>query len=158
MIFRCALISTLIACQSPDTSAAASPVTPPQASFTTAKGNITVKLEIADTPRTREEGLMHRKSLPADQGMLFVFSKEEDHRFWMKNTYLHLDMIFVNAAGKIIGIIENAEPGTLHTRGINQPSLYVIEVNGGFCRRYGIEAGTPMSLVGIPEKPAIEPW
>ena len=67
-------------------------------------------IEIADTEPAREKGLMFRKNLPDGQGMLFDFQREQDVSFWMKNTYIPLDMIFIRGNGRILRIAENAKP------------------------------------------------
>jgi hypothetical protein len=98
-------------------------------------------VEIADTEAQREKGLMFRKSLPDGQGMLFDFKREQDVSFWMQNTYIPLDMIFIRGDGSILRIVENAEP--LSTRFIPSggPVLAVLEVIGGTARKLGIAPG-----------------
>lgn len=107
----------------------------------------TFKSRIADTPQKREEGLMFVKDMPEDEGMLFIYSQEDSHTFWMKNTYIPLDIIFVNAEKKIIKIHSNAKP--LDTSVVYpslEPSMYVLEINGGIASKYGIKEGDTLSF------------
>jgi uncharacterized membrane protein (UPF0127 family) len=98
-------------------------------------------VEIADTDAAREKGLMYRKSLPEGSGMLFDFHQEQDVGFWMQNTYIPLDMLFIRADGRILRIAENTEP--LSTRVIRSggPVRAVLEVIGGTARKLGIAPG-----------------
>lgn len=110
---------------------------------------VRVKVEIAQTEEQRSRGLMFRDILPPFTGMIFIFDKADYHTFWMKNTYIPLDMIFIDSELKIAGIVENAEPLSLTPRTINKKSKYVLEVRGGFCSRYGIEAGNKVYFRGF---------
>jgi len=98
-------------------------------------------VEIADTDEQRARGLMFRKELPEGTGMLFDFKVEQDVGFWMKNTYISLDMIFIRRDGRILRIAENTEP--LSTRPIPSggPVLAVLEVIAGTAKRLGIAPG-----------------
>src|SRR5690348_6836692 len=98
-------------------------------------------VEIAETDASREKGLMFRKSLPEGQGMLFDFHQEQPVSFWMKNTYIPLDMIFISADGRILRIAENAEPLSERMIPSGAPVLAVLEVIGGTARRLGIATG-----------------
>lgn len=102
---------------------------------------VTVAVEIARTRSEREVGLMFRKQLGADQGMLFVFAQPQAQTFWMHNTLIPLDMLFVGADRRIIGIVANATPMSDRSLSVPGASLYVLEVNGGFCARHKITAG-----------------
>ncbi|QGA80229.1 DUF192 domain-containing protein [Candidatus Nanohalobium constans] len=111
-------------------------------------------VEIADTPQEREKGLMYREKLPIEQGMLFVFPEEDDRGFWMKNTLIPLDIIFVDSEGKIINIEEAVpEPNTsdenLKTYRSDAPAKYVIETNSSFVERENVEEG---DRVVIPDR------
>jgi len=101
----------------------------------------TVQVEVADTNSLRETGLMYRKHLDADAGMIFIFKSSTDLKFWMHNTEIPLDMIFADPSGKVIGIVANAQPFSDKLLGVVGNSQYVLEVNGGFCARKGIRAG-----------------
>lgn len=97
---------------------------------------------------------MFREQMDDDAGMLFLFDKMEVQSFWMKNTRLPLDMLFLDESGTIVGIVENAEPLSLTSRSVGLPSRYVLELNGGTSRRLGIEAGQKTRFVGVPGHPA----
>ena len=98
-------------------------------------------VEIADTEAEREKGLMFRKNLPDGQGMLFDFKREQEVSFWMKNTYIPLDMIFIQGNGRILRIVENANPLSTDLIPSEGPVLAVLEVSGGTARRLGIRPG-----------------
>ena len=116
--------------------------------FTSAKGEFLAKIdiEIAETEAKREQGLMYRNSMEENQGMLFIFEKDEYQSFWMKNTVIPLDMIFVNSHFKIVTIRKNAHPFDLSSYSSTAPAKYVIEVNAGFCDKYGIKEGDKISF------------
>lgn len=98
-------------------------------------------VEVVDNDTDRAKGLMFRRSLPEGTGMLFDFKTEQDVAFWMQNTYIPLDMIFIRADGRILRIAENAEP--MSTRQIQSGGkvLAVLEVIAGTTRKLGIVAG-----------------
>jgi uncharacterized membrane protein (UPF0127 family) len=98
-------------------------------------------LEIADTPIDIQIGLMHRTSMPRDHGMLFLFPDPRETRFWMKNTKIPLDMLFVDADGKIINIHRRATPDSLQGVPSGGKVLGVIEINGGRADEVGIKIG-----------------
>lgn len=108
------------------------------------------KVETADTPAKRELGLQYRKDLAPDSGMIFIFPDSSVQSFWMKNTPIPLDMIFIGADRKIVGIVEQTVPFSLDSRSVPAPSRYVLEINGGLSRRYGIKAGDGVRFEGIP--------
>lgn len=110
---------------------------------------IAVAVEIASNDADRARGLMFRRSMPADAGMIFAFPDEAPRSFWMENTYLSLDMIFARADGTIVGIVESAEPLTRTSRAVRGASKFVLEVNGGFCARHGIAPGDRLELLGL---------
>jgi uncharacterized protein len=115
-----------------------------------------VAVEVAATEESRTRGLMWRKALPAGQGMLFIFPDEEVRGFWMRNTLIPLDMLFITTEGRVVGIIENAEPRTLVNRSVGIPSQYVLEVPGGWCQANGIVRGAAAEFEGtsaIPVQP-----
>ena len=107
------------------------------------------QVEIADTPAKRELGLQYRRELPADQGMIFLFPNESQQTFWMKNTPIPLDMIFIDHDRKIVGIVEQATPFTLDSRSVNGASQYVLEINGGLSQKYGFVKGDSVRFEGI---------
>lgn len=122
----------------------------PKVTITTRDGKpVSFIVEIADTPSKREMGLMYRKEMAADRGMIFIFSQESPQSFWMKNTPLPLDMIFINADKEIVGIVERAVPFSLDPRGVSTPSQFVLEINGGLAQKHGIRAGDRVGFEGI---------
>ena len=127
--------------------ASASPKTFLTATCHTPTHTIVFQLEIANTEKSREQGLMDRKTLAPNTGMLFVFDRNVPHTFWMKNTYLSLDMIFLNEHKCIVGLVKSAEPLTETPRSISAPSKYVIEIAGGTSDLRGITVGQCMSFV-----------
>jgi uncharacterized membrane protein (UPF0127 family) len=122
----------------------------PRVTLHTASGDVAVAVEIADTPERRALGLMYRKELGADRGMLFVFDAPEILQFWMKNTQLPLDMIFIGDDRRVVGVVENAVPFTTTSRGVGKPSRYVLEVNAGFGARHKIAAGDEVRFENVP--------
>jgi uncharacterized protein len=102
-------------------------------------------VEIADTEPARERGLMFRKELPGGRGMLFDFHRDQQVGFWMRNTLIPLDMIFIDGRGRIANIAHSATPlseDVLYSKG---PVRAVLEVIGGTARRLGIEPGDHVS-------------
>jgi uncharacterized membrane protein (UPF0127 family) len=93
---------------------------------------------------------MFREHLPPDQGMLFLMEKEKPWAFWMRNTLIPLDMIFIAKDMTIAGIVENAEPRTETLREVKAPSLYVLEVNGGYCAAHRVTTGAKVRFEGVP--------
>ncbi len=98
-------------------------------------------VELALTDRQHAQGLMFRRSLPADAGMLFVYPRERELLMWMKNTFVPLDMIFADAQGRIVSIAKRTVPQSLEVISSRRPAKYVLEVNGGVTDRLGIEPG-----------------
>ena len=98
-------------------------------------------VDVADTDAMREKGLMFRKELPAGRGMLFDFFRDQPVGFWMKNTYIPLDMIFIRSDGRIVSIAENTEPLSERVIPAGAPVRAVLEVKGGTARRLGIQPG-----------------
>jgi uncharacterized protein len=123
------------------------------ATIDTGDRKLTFHVELAITPQEQERGLMYRNSLDPDAGMLFVSETERPHVFWMKNTLIPLDMIFIGANRRIVGIVQNAEPRTLTGRQVNGPSQYVLEIGGGLSGSLGIRAGQLVDFNGVPSPP-----
>jgi uncharacterized protein len=98
-------------------------------------------VEIADNDAEREKGLMYRKELPEGQGMLFDFHRDQEVSFWMQNTYIPLDMVFIRGDGRILRIAENTEPMSTRLIPSGGPVRAVLEVIGGTVRKLGIAPG-----------------
>ncbi len=101
----------------------------------------TLSVEVMRTVQEREHGLMDRRYLPADRGMLFQFDHEQSVMMWMKDTYIPLDMIFISPAGIVTHIHENAEPLSEAIISSEGPAFGVLEVNGGYARKIGLKPG-----------------
>src|SRR6478609_2719940 len=99
------------------------------------------KVEVARNDADRAQGLMYRRAMPADQGMLFDFAKVAPVSMWMQNTYLPLDMLFVRPDGTIARIAANTEPLSTQTIPSGEPILSVLELNAGTAARLGIKPG-----------------
>lgn len=111
--------------------------------------SVTVFVEIADTPDTQTLGLMYHQHLDPDHGMLFVFPDERPHAFWMKNTSIPLDLIFIARDGRIVGIHSNAEPFSLAPIDVGVPSRTVLEVNAGFAAAHGLAVGDAVAYRNV---------
>lgn len=102
---------------------------------------VTFLVEIADDPFERQKGLMYRESLPRDQGMLFVFARDGRYPMTMNNTYIPLDMIFIDSSHHVVELVENTEPKTDGPYGGDRMSSYALEVNAGSIEKYDINIG-----------------
>lgn len=111
-----------------------------------ASGSHRFRVWIARTPRHRAQGLMHVHTLDADRGMLFVFPAPLFASFWMKNTYVSLDMLFVRADGRIVNIAANTRPHSTEPQLAIEPVSAVLELAGGTAARLGIAAGDRLRL------------
>lgn len=101
-----------------------------------------LSVALARTPAQRAQGLMYRTTLPEGQGMLFDFTSLTRVRMWMKNTLIPLDMLFLDPTGRVIFIVENAQPGDLTPVGPDSPVLAVLELPGGQSRLWSLTPGT----------------
>lgn len=110
---------------------------------------VAVRVEVADTPAKREMGLQYRNELGDDQGMLFLFPREEVQAFWMKNTPISLDLIFISAQRKVVGIVRRAVPFSRATLSVPSPSQFVLEIKGGLSQRHGIKIGDGVRFQNI---------
>ncbi len=115
------------------------------------QGERKITVEVVSSPRAIQQGLMYRQHLPLDEGMLFLMGGEDVQSFWMKNTLISLDIIFIDKNFKIVGISANAEPRTEAPRTVGIPSSYVLEVNGGWSAQNGVGAGTMVRFEGVEE-------
>ena len=112
--------------------------------FKKAKGDIIFDIEIADTMNERATGLMYRKEMPENRGMLFIFNDLDERNFWMKDTFIPLDMIFFDSNYKVVRIVKNARPCESEPCEVFssvRPARYVLEINGGLSSKYGIVEG-----------------
>lgn len=100
-----------------------------------------IDIEIADTDQKTMQGLMYRSSMPQNAGMLFLMPREDIQGFWMRNTYIPLDMIFVNSNKQIVTIHANTTPMNESSYISTAPALYVVEVNAGYCNKNNIKEG-----------------
>ncbi len=101
-----------------------------------------VRVSLARTDVERQHGLMYVQNLAPDDGMLFLFDDDEVLSFWMKNTLIPLDMIFIRSDMTVAGVVANAAPLTLSPRTVGVPSRYVLEVNGGWAAQHGVVANS----------------
>lgn len=100
-----------------------------------------IDIELATNDAERAQGLMDRKSMTDEQGMLFIFPKEEEQAFWMKNTYISLDIIYVDENREIVSIQKYTTPLSEESLPSFKKAQYVVEVNAGFCDKYHIAYG-----------------
>ncbi|MCX7611203.1 MAG: DUF192 domain-containing protein [Ignavibacterium sp.] len=118
--------------------------------FTDSTGNQKVKIdiEIADDDYQRELGLMNRKSMQENQGMLFIFPFERYQSFWMRNTFISLDMIFADSNKTIVTIHKNTQILSDQSYPSSKPAKYVVEVVAGFTDKYKIQIGDKIEWIG----------
>jgi uncharacterized membrane protein (UPF0127 family) len=109
-------------------------------------GGIAVDAEVVRSEHDTTRGLMYRTSLAPNRGMLFDLRVREQHTFWMHNTCIPLDLIYVDDDGLVVGIVENAPTLNDGARGVGCASVYVLEVNAGWARQHGVRAGQRMSI------------
>ena len=120
------------------------PCAPEMAEIRGPRGAVRFHVEIADTEPARAQGLMHRESLPSASGMLFIYDRPQPVSFWMKNTLLPLDMIFLDERGVVRRVHENARPLDEAPIPGGPDVLAVLEIRGGLARRLGIGPGAEM--------------
>lgn len=110
----------------------------------TAKGNFTFNIEVADTEQSRDRGLMFRQSLAPDAGMLFDFFNDQPVEFWMVNTFIPLDMVFISSTGVVKTIHANARPQDPTPIPSGVPVEFVLEIPGGRAAEIGLRPGDTM--------------
>ncbi|MFD0915588.1 DUF192 domain-containing protein [Pseudahrensia aquimaris] len=110
-------------------------------SVQTAKGSQTWQIELASDAESRAKGLMFRKQMDADKGMLFRFEQTRPIAMWMKNTFISLDMIFIREDGTIARIESNTTPESEEIVGSGEPVRYVLEINAGQAEEKGLKPG-----------------
>ncbi len=111
-------------------------------------GPATVRVEVARTPAQREHGLMDRPALAPDAGMIFVFDETAPHGFWMKNTLVPLDLIFIGDDARVAAVVERA-PLSLEVTDGGVDSRYVLEVNRGWAREHGVAPGARVRFENV---------
>jgi uncharacterized membrane protein (UPF0127 family) len=141
--YACALLISALAFWSLSTARGESGLEPLE--ITTSSGAHVFQVEIAKDDAAREKGLMYRRFMPADRGMLFEFEKEAPVAFWMRNTFIPLDMIFIARDGTVKRIADNAEPLTDTAVPSGGPVIGVLELNGGEAARIGLRPGDKVS-------------
>jgi uncharacterized membrane protein (UPF0127 family) len=132
----------------PDPMATPPPLARATIRFLDATGAPPVQAEIASRPAETQRGLMYRTRMAEDEGMIFRMGERREHTFWMHNTCIPLDMMFIDDDGLIVGILENVPTLNDDPRTVGCPSSWVLEVNAGFARKYGVRAGQKVSLPG----------
>ncbi|MDA1098453.1 MAG: DUF192 domain-containing protein [Proteobacteria bacterium] len=134
------LIAAVLLCAAP--AAAATAIAPiNNVTVITAQARPQFHVELAATDDARRKGLMHRRVLAKDAGMLFIFPISGRHGFWMKDTLIPLDMLFIAGDGRIVYVHHNAQPHSLTPITPNKDARAVLEINGGLSRRLGIAVG-----------------
>jgi len=108
------------------------------------------KVWLADTPPRQAQGLMFVRSLPDLRGMLFAYPQPKPISMWMKNTYIPLDMVFIDDHGRVQQIVEQTTPHSLELIRSNEPALAVLEIAGGEAKRLGLHAGQHVSHPALP--------
>ncbi|WP_375238600.1 DUF192 domain-containing protein [Aurantibacter sp.] len=104
-------------------------------------------IEFAETEYETQTGLMYRNSMKQNQGMLFIFKDEKPRSFYMKNTRIPLDIIYINANQKIVSFQENAEPFNQNSLPSNKGAKYVLEVNAGLAKQWNLQVGNSISYI-----------
>jgi uncharacterized membrane protein (UPF0127 family) len=130
----------------PDTKMPVAEVSFPEAPRGDGGPPLRIDVELAMKADDVERGLMFRREMGDNHGMLFKLEGRRDHTFWMHNTCIPLDMMFIDDDGVIVGIVEAAAPLTDTTRSVGCPSSFVLEVNGGWARKRGIAPGQKVAL------------
>ncbi|MEM9693187.1 MAG: DUF192 domain-containing protein, partial [Myxococcota bacterium] len=120
-------------------------------------GERVVEVEIAEEHKWRMRGLMYRRELPENEGMLFAFPRPQRLSFWMRNTCLPLDMLFIDAEGVVVTIQENVPTMNDKTYRTRCLAKYVLEVNAGWARRHGVKAGDKVVMEGLKNEPRRRP-
>jgi uncharacterized membrane protein (UPF0127 family) len=124
----------------------------PLVHLATPTGEVTVEVEIAATEPRIQKGLMFREHLAPDAGMLFFMGSEYEWSFYMRNTLIPLDMIFITKDLTVAGIVANAEPRTETLRRVRgKPSMYVLEVNGGWAATHQVLPGAKVRFEHLPD-------
>lgn len=118
--------------------------------FAEAPGSPRVEVELARTPRHRAHGLMYRQRLSDSEGMLFSWDREAPRSFWMHDTCLPLDMLFLAEDGTVLGVLEQVPPMNDAPRSIPCPARHVLELRAGWTRAHGVEPGQRVLIEDAP--------
>ena len=150
-LFFLALVCTL-ACGSSESSLEQGAVPPAESAPSVAfliSGDLRVGVEFAVTLEEQRRGLMFRSSLGEFSGLLFLFPEEGVYQFTMENTFIPLDIIFIDSTEQIVGIVKNAIPETPGPYTVAAASQFVLEVNGGFADRNGLQVGDVVEFLNF---------
>ena len=147
LIFMCAMA----------TAGAANSCTPDALDIRGPWGQARFQVEVVDTIETRALGLMHREFLATRAGMLFVYEEPQHTSFWMKNTLIPLDMIFIDENGTVVHIHQNAIPHDVTAIPSNGEILLVLEVNGGLSETFGITIGSEIRHPAVWQENSVWP-
>ncbi|WP_413875315.1 DUF192 domain-containing protein [Albidovulum sp.] len=137
--------------------AAAETCSETRAEFRWPGGQARFAVEIADDEAERAQGLMFRQELPAGAGMLFIYDRPQGVAFWMKNTLIPLDMVFIGADGRVNGVHSDAVPGDLTQIPGPPDTLMVLEIRGGLARRLGLAEGAELRHPALDQAGALWP-
>ena len=125
----------------------------PVLSFTGSKGSHGIYIEIADTEYTRQKGMMKRKAFAQNWGMLFIFQNNLRRSFWMSQTYIPLDMVFIRRDGSVSNTVENAAPLDEGPRYVSTDRVkYVLELPAGSVQRFGIDTSSQFDMASFDRK------
>lgn len=111
---------------------------------------LTIDVEIAENEEERLQGLMYRYTMEENQGMFFIFPTEEFRSFWMKNTFISLDIIYIDRNYEIVSIQKYTQPKSTYSLPSEAPSQFVLEVVAGFTDKYGVGPGQKVELIRLP--------
>lgn len=120
-------------------------------------GQLSFSVDVADTEQTRAQGLMFVQKMARNAGMLFVYDRPQRATFWMKNTYIPLDMIFVDRTGRVTHVHSNAVPHDTSIIDGGHGVLAVLELNAGLAQRYGISVGSELRHPAFVAETAVWP-
>lgn len=123
----------------------------------TARGRYQLMVEMAETPSTWRQGLQKRRQLAPDSGMLFNYQQPRAVTMWMKDTFISLDMIFIDERGLVVNIVENTQPMSLSTIPSEGPVLAVLELNAGTAAKLGLKRGDRIVHAIFAPMPAVAP-
>lgn len=137
--------------------AVAAPCTEDHVDLRGPRGISRFTVEIADDPAERAVGLMNRESMPLTHGMLFVYEHAAPVAFWMENTLIPLDMVFVGSDGKVVSVHANARPLDRTSIPSGPPAQFVLEINGGMAARLGITEGSEIRHPRVDQSQALWP-